>query len=342
MPRIPSCRLLACLSVALPTVSAETTTVRGADTAAGIAFFEQRIRPVLVKHCYKCHSARSAKTGNLAGGLQLDTREGIRLGGETGSSVVPGKPDQSLLLAAIRHEQDLEMPPEGDPLPPAVVAAFDQWIAMGAPDPRDGRPVAAVFNFTQARNFWSLQPVQSPAPPTVIDQAWPRGPLDRFVLARREAQPISSVADASRQVLLRRLFFDLTGLPPTPQDVHRYAAEPIEAIVDDLLDSPHFGERWGRHWLDVARFAESNGRARNMAWQHAWRYRDWVIDAFNADLPYDQFIIRQIAGDLLPADNREQRDRQIIATGFLALGPKSLEERNRELFRMDMIDEQID
>jgi len=340
MSRIPFCRLLFCLSVLSAATHADTAAA--ADTARGIAFFERRIRPVLVKHCYRCHSARAAKTGDLAGGLQLDTREGIRLGGETGPSVVPEKPGQSLLLAAIRHTQDLAMPPAGDPLPAAVVADFEQWLALGAPDPRDGTPVAAVFDFSEAGDFWSLQPVRSPEPPTVIDRSWPRGPVDRFVLARREAQQITAVADASRQVLLRRLFFDLTGLPPAPRDVRRYAAEPVETIVDDLLDTPAFGERWGRHWLDVARFAESNGRARNMAWHHAWRYRDWVINAFNADLPYSQFISHQIAGDLLPAADREQRDRQIIATGFLALGPKSLEERNRELFRMDLIDEQID
>jgi hypothetical protein len=166
--------------------------------------------------------------------------------------------------------------------------------------------------------------------------------VDRFVAAEREAASIQPAADASRSVLLRRLFFDLIGLPPTEEELHEFRETNIEQVVDYLLASPHFGERWGRHWLDVARFAESNGRARNMAWHHAWRYRDWVMDAFNADLPYDQFIAQQIAGDLLPADSGEQRDRQVIATGFLALGPKSLEEPNRELFLMDTIDEQID
>lgn len=234
------------------------------------------------------------------------------------------------------------MPPEGDPLRPDVVRDFAKWISAGAADPRDGEPISTEIDFEKARKFWSLQPVRLPAAPDVIDNEWPRGDLDRFVAARREAGMIRPVGDASRRVLVRRLFFDLIGLPPTPEELRRFQATPIENVVDSLLESPHFGERWGRHWLDVARYAESNGRARNMAWQHAWRYRDWVIDAFNADMPYDRFIREQVAGDLLPAETCEERDRQIIATGFLALGPKSLEERDRELFRMDMIDEQID
>lgn len=313
-----------------------------ADTPQGVAFFEKKIRPVLVKHCYECHSADAAKNGNLGSGLQLDTREGIRRGGDTGPAVVPGKPTQSLLLAAMRHEQDLEMPPEGDPLQPSVIKDFVKWVNMGAPDPRDGKPVAVGVDFAKAREFWSLKPVRKTAPPKVINKDWPRGDLDHFVQTKREARKIQPVGDARRSVLLRRLFFDLIGLPPTSEELNRFQSSSIEQVVDYLLDSPHFGERWGRHWLDVARYAESNGLARNMAWQHAWRYRDWVIDAFNSDLPYDQFIAQQIAGDLIPSKNREQHDQQTIATGFLALGPKSLEERKRELFLMDSIDEQID
>ncbi|MCB9940583.1 MAG: PSD1 domain-containing protein [Planctomycetaceae bacterium] len=307
-----------------------------------LKFFETKIRPVLVKHCYACHSAEAAKTRELGGGLQLDTRMGTHQGGDTGPAVVPGKPTESLLLAAIKHERSLEMPPEGGPLPPSVVDDFAKWIAMGAPDPRDGKPVTVGVDFAKARDFWSLQPVRKPATPQTGDDTWPRGDLDRFVLARRATMDLQPTADAPRRVLLRRLFFDLIGLPPTPKDLQKFQAAPIEEAVDHLLASPHFGERWGRHWLDVARFAESNGRARNMAWHHAWRYRDWVIDALNNDLPFDQFIAQQIAGDLLPAADGDQRDRQVIATGFLALGPKSLEELNRELFLMDTIDEQID
>ncbi len=313
-----------------------------ADPKEGVAFFEKKIRPVLVKHCYECHSANAVKTGKIAGGLQLDNRKGIQRGGETGPAVVPKMPAQSLLLSAIKHERDLEMPPEGEPLSKAVIEDFTKWISMGAPDPRDGQPVATGIDLDKAREFWSLKPVGLPSVPKVQNTTWPRGKLDRFVLAKTEAQGLSQAKEAPRRVLLRRLFFDLIGLPPTPEELQKFEDVPVEEVVDFLLSSPRFGERWGRHWLDVARFAESNGRARNMAWQHAWRYRDWVIDAFNADLPYDQFLTQQIAGDLLPAKTREQRERQIIATGFLALGPKSLEERKRELFRMDVIDEQID
>ena len=236
------CKLTACVLIVVATTVESTY---AADTAEGVAFFEKKIRPILVKYCYECHSAESAKAGELAGGLQLDTREGIRQGGEAGAGVVPGKPDASLLLAAIRHEQDLEMPPEGGPLPASVIADFAKWIAMGAPDPRDGKPVAAAFDFSKSRDFWSLQPVRLPAPPVVVDQAWPRGDLDRFVLARREVGKIQSAADASRPVLLRRLFFDLVGLPPTPDEVQRFESASIETVVDYLLDSPHFGERWG-------------------------------------------------------------------------------------------------
>ncbi|MDA1161518.1 MAG: PSD1 and planctomycete cytochrome C domain-containing protein [Planctomycetota bacterium] len=340
--RSPGNRLYRVVTCVCVMFTISTGTVNADDSAEGVTFFEKKIRPILMKHCYECHSAASVTKGELRGALQLDTREGIRRGGDAGPAVVPGKPDQSLLLAAIRHEQDLEMPPDGGPLPASVIKDVTEWITMGAPDPRDGKPVAASFDFSRSRDFWSLQPVRFPSPPNVINKTWPRSDLDRFVLARREERNIQAAADAPQRVLLRRLFFDIVGLPPTPDELQQFQSMPIEPVVDYLLNSPHFGERWGRHWLDVARFSESNGRARNMAWHNAWRYRDWVIDAFNADLPYDQFIAQQIAGDLLPAGNREQRDRQIIATGFLALGPKSLEELNRELFRMDIIDEQID
>jgi hypothetical protein len=234
-----------------------------ADSTEGIAFFEKRIRPVLAKHCYKCHSAQAVKSNELASGLQLDTRAGIRQGGDTGAAVVPGKPAQSLILAAIKHEQDLKMPPEGDRLSPAVVADFSKWISMGAPDPRDGKPIEVGIDFKSAREFWSLRPVHMPAVPKVGDLTWPRNDVDRFVAKRRTDKKMQPVGDASRQVILRRLFFDLIGLPPTIDELRRFQDSPLEQVVDYLLDSAHFGERWGRHWLDVARFAESNGRARN-------------------------------------------------------------------------------
>ena len=335
-------RLKANLPMLLILALVPQNSTSGADSAEAMAFFEKKIRPVLVKHCYECHSGKAAAAGELGGGLQLDNRAGIRRGGDSGAAVVPGKPGQSLLLAALRHERGLEMPPEGDPLPNAVIADFEKWIADGAADPRDGKPVAAGVDFEAARKHWSLQPVAAPELTTISDKGWPQRNLDHFVLSRLESEELRPVGDAPKRVLLRRLFFDLIGLPPTPEELSWFEAATIEDVVDELLASPHFGERWGRHWLDIARYAESNGRARNMAWHHAWRYRDWVIDAFNSDLPYDEFLTQQIAGDLLPSENPEQRDRKMIATGFLALGPKSLEERKRELFRMDVIDEQID
>ncbi len=201
-----------------------------------------------------------------------------------------------------------------------------------------------------AASFWSFQPVRMSSVPAVKGVAWPRSPVDHFVLAKLEEQGLKPVPAADPRTLIRRLHHDLTGLPPTPEEVEAFVRachstgqqrSPVAVLVDKLLASPHFGERWGRHWLDLARYAESNGKARNMVWHHAWRYRDWVIGAFNRDLPYDQFIREQIAGDLLPAKGPE-RDDHLVATGFLALGAKALEETKRELFRMDVIDEQIE
>ena len=201
-----------------------------------------------------------------------------------------------------------------------------------------------------ASSFWSFKPVQPTPVPAVKNSGWPISTVDRFILVKLEEQQLKPVADADPRVLIRRLHLDLTGLPPTATEVEAFVeacASPsrrsaaIVSLVDQLLASPHFGERWGRHWLDLARYAESNGKDRNMTWHHAWRYRDWVIGAFNRDLPFDQFIRDQIAGDLIPASGPE-RDARLVATGFLALGAKAFEERKRELFRMDVIDEQID
>ena len=322
--------------------------------AAGLEFFEKNIRPVLAAKCYKCHSAEAEK---VKGGLLLDTREGIRAGGDSGHAVVPGNLKESLLIAAIRYaDKDTRMPPEksGGKLPDEVIRNFEAWVKMGAPDPREGAaPVAKKKpDPAQAKEFWAFQIPKAAPAPEVKDTAWPRTDIDRFILAALEAQKLRPVADAEPRALIRRLYFDLIGLPPTPEEVEAFVHEtqspitdhhsPVAAVVDRLLASPQFGERWGRHWLDVARFAESTGKERNYTFPEAWRYRDWVIAAFNADKPYDQFIREQIAGDLLPAKDDAQRNAQLIATGFLALGPKGLNEKNREQFRMDVIDEQID
>ena len=322
-----------------------------APSADGVAFFEKNIRPVLADKCYKCHSAGAEK---IKGGLTLDTREGIRAGGDGGPAVVPGDPAKSLLLEAIRYAtDDLQMPPEkeGGKLPDSVIANFEQWIKLGAPDPRDGNATAAAARavaLEKGHEFWAFQPVKKQPAPTVNNTAWPRSDIDRHLLAAMESRGVKPVGDADRRALVRRVSFDLTGLPPTPEDVAAFVADgsptPVafEKLVDRLLASPQFGERWGRHWLDVARYADSSGRGSNLLYPEAWRYRDYVIAAFNADKPYDQFVREQIAGDLLPAGSDAERAEHLIATGFLALGPKELAEKDRLQFQLDVVDEQLD
>ncbi len=337
-------RLISLLSIAAVFVVSAGNSGAAADpTARELDFFEKKIRPVLVKHCYECHSAESEELG---GKLLLDTRAGSRKGGESGHAVVPGDIKESLLINALRFE-DFEMPPE-EALPENVIADFEKWIKMGAPDPRDGLAKTARkgINFDKAREFWSFRPITAPQPPKVSGAEWARSDIDRFVLARMEAKDLKPVADAQPQALVRRLYFDLIGLPPTPAQVDEFVADPspeaFRALVDRLLDSPQFGERWGRHWLDVVRYGESTGMERNFTFPYAWRYRDYVIGAFNADKPFDRFLTEQVAGDLLPFENVAQRDEHLIATGLLALGTKSLNETNREKFAMDVVDEQID
>jgi hypothetical protein len=315
-------------------------------TAEGVAFFEKKIRPVLVAKCYECHSSENKKKAR--GGLILDTRAGLRTGGDTGPAVVPGKPEQSLLIKALRHGDDkLKMPPK-EKLSGSVVADFERWVRMGAPDPRDGkaRVVRGDIDIEKGRQFWAFQPPRKNAPPAVKNTAWPRGDVDRFLLAALEARGLAPVGDADRRTLIRRLSFDLVGLPPTPEEVEAFvndsSSEAFAKVVDRLLDSPRFGERWGRHWLDVARYAESSGKQVNFNYPHAWRYRDWVIAAFNADKPYNRFVQEQVAGDLLPAKHAKQQAEQLIATGFLAIGPKPHNERSSLQFSMDVVDEQID
>jgi hypothetical protein len=317
-------------------------------TPEQIAFFERSIRPVLVKECYTCHATTAEK---IKGNFTLDTRDGIRKGGNTGPAIVPGDVNKSLLLQAIRQvNEELKMPPKKK-LADAVIADFEKWIAMGAPDPRDGSGRVAKYeiDIDNGRKFWSFQPPRQVPPPAVKDVTWPKTDIDRFLLAELEANGLHPVADADPRTLLRRMSLDLIGLPPTPEEVEafvmEYASSPktaLQATVDRLLATPHFGERWGRHWLDVARYAESSGRSINFAYPHAWRYRDYVIDAFNKDKPYDQFIREQLAGDLLPANDDKEKAEFLVATGFLAIGPKTHDERNRRQFMVDVADEQID
>jgi hypothetical protein len=315
-----------------------------ADDPKGIDFFEKNIRPVLVANCYQCHSASSKELG---GELRLDTREGMRKGGESGLVIVPGKPGESPIVKALRHEDGLEMPPK-DKLPDSVAANFAKWIEMGAPDPR--RPnvttVGGKINILEARKFWSFQPPKIQPPAAAKNAAWPASEIDKYVLAKLEEKSLKPVSDADRRTLIRRAYFDLIGLPPTPEEVEAFIddkdPQAFENLIDRLLAMPQFGERWGRHWLDVARYGESSSKERNIPYPMAWKYRDYVYDSVAADKPYDQFIKEQIAGDLLKAKNDQERNDMLTATGFLAIGPKSLNTRNAEQFRMDTADEQLD
>ncbi len=325
----------------MPALLATDAALRGAEE--GVAFFESKVRPVLVEHCYRCHS----KATKQRGGLVLDSREGLRKGGDSGPALVPGKSKISLIARAVRYTEELRMPPKGK-LPDAVVADLEKWIDSGAVDPRTAAASAEskTIDLEQGRRFWAFQPPRHRPVPKVEDGNWPRGEVDAFLLAALESKGLHPAADAERAVLLRRVFFDLIGLPPTPEQIDSFVADPspdaFARRVDALLASPHFGERWGRHWLDVARFAESSGGGRSLLFPDAWRYRDYVIESFNEDRPFDQFIAEQLAGDLLPADAPELRRRHLIATAFLVLGPTNYEQQNKDVLEMDVVDEQLD
>ena len=306
--------------------AADTTVPRpaGISSRAGedTAFFESRIRPILVERCYECHSADKKQKGNLL----LDSREGTLKGGDTAPAVVPGDPEKSLLIKAVRYtDKDLRMPPKDKKLTDAQIADLVAWVKMGAPDPRKGTAAAAPPRITleEGRKFWSFQPVKEPPLPKVKNAAWPRTGVDRFILARLEAAGIRPAGDADKRTLLRRVTFDLAGLPPTPAETEAFLADEspraFEKVVDRLLESPRYGERWGRHWLDLARYADTSGNAADFPVPQAHRYRDWVIRCFNRDLPYDQFLREQIAGDLMVGKNAAERSERIIATGYLAI-----------------------
>ncbi|MCI0683551.1 MAG: PSD1 and planctomycete cytochrome C domain-containing protein [Gemmataceae bacterium] len=305
-------------------------------TAVQVEFFERRIRPLLVTHCYSCHSAKATK---LRGELFLDTRAGVLTGGNTGPALVAGKPDESLLIKAVRYEdKDLRMPPKAK-LSAAEIADLEAWVRMGAPDPRTGKQVAKQgIDIDEGRKHWSLQPIGNPSPPAVRNRDWPVGAIDHFILARLEAHGMSPASPADPRTLLRRVHFDLTGLPPTPEEIEdfvrawdaasakrqakganpRSRAMVLQQVVDRLLASPAYGERWGRHWLDVVRYADTAGDNSDYPIPQMVLYRDWVIDAIGRDMPYDQFVREQLAGDLMPAESESDRQSKIIATGYLA------------------------
>jgi hypothetical protein len=336
-----------------------TCTIGRADddrwTDEQLKFFEAKIRPVLIEKCYGCHSDQAK---SIAGNFRLDFRALMLQGGDSGPAVEPGNPDDSLLMQALRYDDpDLAMPPkkDGGKLPDDVIADFQRWIEMGVPDPRKAEEVVQEFGADDdALQWWAFQPRQSVVAPQPMDADWPQTDIDRFVLAKLESEGLKPVGDAQPLALLRRVYFDLTGLPPSAKEAQQFAADwekaldaasrdqLYEEVVDRLLASPQFGERWGRYWLDVARYSESSGKDVNILYPLAWRYRDYVIDSFNEDVPYDHFVRQQIAGDLLTANSDQDRAANLVATGFLAIGPKSLNEMNRRQFAVDLADEQID
>jgi hypothetical protein len=316
-----------------------------APSAEQITFFEQHIRPALSEHCYSCHSEGAQSEGKLKGGLFLDTRAGVLKGGDSGPAVVPGKTAESLLVKAIRWEDlDTQMPPKKK-LPAELVVHLEQWVAMGAPDPRSGTAGTArrQINIAQGREHWAFKPLRPSAPPEVSSTSQPRTPVDRFIFAAQEAAGVSPSPPASKETLVRRVYFDLTGLPPKSEDVVAFTenADPraFSKVVDSLLDSPQYGERWGRHWLDVVRFAESGGYEFDGFRQGAFHYRDWVIRSLNADVPYDEFVRLQFAGDLLNPNKIEGA----AATGFLVAGPYpgQITAKTKERIRYDQLDDML-
>ena len=319
----------------------------------GLDFFESKIRPVLVRHCYQCHSAKAASIKMLKGGLQVDTRAGIRKGGETGPAVIPGQPGKSLLVAALKHD-GLKMPPKAK-LPASIVADFEKWIQSGAPDPRDGKSVATqAIDVEAGKTHWSFQPLAAVKPPAIADGDAVRNDIDRFIRAAQKAKGLTPNPRAPPTTLLRRLHFNVAGLPPTTDDQQRFLVEAEKnfeaawsAEVARLLASGHYGERWGRHWLDLVRFAESNGYAFDKDRANAYQYRDFVIRALNQDMPYDQFVRLQIAGDLLAQTNAKTTPAartaldSVAATGFLIAGPFTTQQtqKERERSRYEQLDD---
>ena len=297
---------------------------------------------MLVEHCYECHAAGSKI---IQAGLRVDHRAGLLKGGDSGASIVPNEPERSAILKALRYE-DAEMPPKGK-LADSIIADFQAWIAMGAPDPRvaDELPTARTIDLDEGRKFWAFQPVADPQPPSVHNQSWPLDPVDRFILAKQEEVGIQPVGDADRYTWLRRVSLDLTGLPPTHTEIDAFIRDnsphACATVVDRLLDSRAYGERWSRHWLDLTGYADMIGTSNSVFAQHAWRYRDYLIEAFNNDKPFDRFVREQIAGDLMEASTPQEKANNITATGFLMLGDVEIVEPDKPKMETDHIDTQV-
>ncbi|MEO8496570.1 MAG: PSD1 and planctomycete cytochrome C domain-containing protein, partial [Planctomycetota bacterium] len=331
------CFLLLTALAASVLVTVQTKPAAAQSNPEAIEFFEKRIRPVLVEHCYECHSAAA---NELEGGLMLDNRAAVEKGGDTGKVLVAGQPDASRLLTAMKYQdENLQMPPKGK-LPDAVLADFEQWIRSGAVDPRDGPPPPAPDSIeARARKHWAFVAPAKSARPNVAHADWPKTDIDYLVLARLEAAGIAPSPVADSRTLVRRLYYDLTGLPPTFEAVSQFeantATDAYEQLVDQLLDSQQFGERWARHWLDIARFGDTKGYVftEDRNYPNAYKYRDWVINALNADMPYDQFVKYQLAADrLAEGDDRSQ----LAALGYLTLGRRFINNTH------DIIDDRID
>lgn len=294
----------------------------------GIAYFESNIRPILVARCYSCHSESSDE---LKGGLRLDTREGARAGGDSGAAVVPGDPSKSHLIAAIKYD-GLEMPPDAK-LSDAEIESIEKWIKIGAPDPRDGpaRLTKPQFDPTKARDFWSLKPITAPPLPRCEDEDWPTSSVDCFVKAKLEQKNLNPTGEIDRVGWLRRVTYDLWGLPPTTSQIDAFeqdtSPDAYEKVVDELLANPRYGERWGQHWLDVVRFAETEGFEYDRTIPDSWRFRDYVINAFNDGIGFDQFLREQIAGDEIDSEDRRLK----IAAGFHRLGSVRRNAGNQEV-----------
>ena len=308
-------------------------------TAEQIEFFEDKVRPVLAEHCYSCHSDKAEK---VKGGLRLDTRETLLKGGTAGPVIVPGDAEASRLIKAVRYtDPDLQMPPKDKKLSAEQIASLETWVKMGAPDPRIAPGPRSLTDIAEARaRHWAFQPVQDPAPPKVKKPRWVQTPVDAFVLAKLEQKQLKPAPPADRRTLIRRISYDLIGLPPTPEEVEAFLKdqrpEAYAQLVERLLASPHYGERWGRYWLDVARYADTKGYlagGEERRYPFSYTYRDYVVRAYNEDKPYDQFLIEQIAADRLP---QGEDKTPLTALGFLTLGRRFLNNQN------DIIDDRID
>lgn len=316
-------------------------------TAEGLAFFEKEIRPILSGSCYSCHSEKT----KVAGGLRVDDYRGLLDGGDEGPAIIPGDAEKSLLIQRVTHgSPNRVMPQESEHLTEEQISKLRQWITLGAPWPKE-RYNEKLTEYPEqykslVENHWAWQKVNREVLLPRAESLKSQHEVDRFIFNKLEEKKIDPVKAADRVTLLRRIFFDLTGLPPKPEDLQQFAAdenpEALNHWMDRLLASPAFGEKWGRHWLDVARYGESTGPSRNIPYPHAWKYRDYVIDALNRDIPFDRFITEQIAGDLLPVNSQEEQDRLKIATGFLALGVKDVNQRFKTRFVMDQVDEKIE